>query len=183
MGPREELVERCAGLEVARFRQVVLRLWEHPPSVFLNDPGLAPLAPFARDADRQTVERAMRRLSRVRPPKRRAELQVALSLLADSTFPGVDWLARIPEEIRMASTLYERIRKEGEQRGEKQLLVRLLNQKFGPLPDEARERLETASLAQLRRWAGRVLTAETLADVFRAGRTRSQSKPGRRSGR
>jgi predicted transposase YdaD len=50
--------------------------------------------------------------------------------------------------------------------GERATLVRLLEQRFGPLSATARKRIEQAKRANLERWLDRVLTATTLADVL-----------------
>ncbi|HWN67243.1 MAG TPA: hypothetical protein VNM90_06360 [Haliangium sp.] len=50
--------------------------------------------------------------------------------------------------------------------GFKQALTRQLGRKFGELPDWARQRLQTASKADIERWGERVLVAGTLDDVF-----------------
>jgi hypothetical protein len=57
-------------------------------------------------------------------------------------------------------------RLEGRKRGEVEVLVRLLERKFGPLDAVSRARLATADSDQLLGWAERVLTAGRLAEVF-----------------
>jgi Putative transposase, YhgA-like len=52
--------------------------------------------------------------------------------------------------------------------GEAALLLHLLELKFGPVDEATRERVSRASSERRRLWAGRVLTAATLAEVFRA---------------
>lgn len=51
---------------------------------------------------------------------------------------------------------------EGEARGKAELLHKLASLKFGPLPEGIAERFERATIAELDRWAERVLTAPTL---------------------
>ena len=46
------------------------------------------------------------------------------------------------------------------------LEVRQLSMRFGPLPDEVRARVQSATPPQLDIWVERVLTATTLDDVF-----------------
>jgi len=55
---------------------------------------------------------------------------------------------------------------QGQQEGQRLLLGRQLRLKFGPLPAEASERLEKASLRQLESWAGRLLTATSLEEIW-----------------
>ncbi|MEM9593633.1 MAG: DUF4351 domain-containing protein [Acidobacteriota bacterium] len=55
---------------------------------------------------------------------------------------------------------------EGERQGHVDLLERQLGWKFGPLPEDARRRLDQASDAQLLEWSRRLLTAGRLEDVW-----------------
>ncbi|MGI5860950.1 MAG: Rpn family recombination-promoting nuclease/putative transposase [Myxococcales bacterium] len=45
-------------------------------------------------------------------------------------------------------------------------LLRLLERRFGPLPEEVRERAATASVSQLERWIDRSVDASSLSEVF-----------------
>lgn len=56
--------------------------------------------------------------------------------------------------------------KEGRKEGERNLLLRQLRARFGELPDAALARIEAAEDADLERWADRILTAQTIADVL-----------------
>lgn len=51
-------------------------------------------------------------------------------------------------------------------RGQQRLLLKQLGLKFGALSPDTVARVESATDEQLERWAGRVLTAEQLSDVF-----------------
>ena len=72
------------------------------------------------------------------------------------------------------SVIYEdwerRVREAGEERGEEKgrraLLLAQLAQRFGPLPEPARARIEAASTEELERMGLRVLMAQSLADVL-----------------
>jgi hypothetical protein len=54
----------------------------------------------------------------------------------------------------------------GREEGLRGLVELQLAQKFSPLPDEARARLQAASKDDLERFAGRILQAETLDEIF-----------------
>lgn len=45
-------------------------------------------------------------------------------------------------------------------------LRRLLERRFGPLPDQVLTRLQTAEIAELDRWLDRVLDADSVDAVF-----------------
>jgi hypothetical protein len=55
---------------------------------------------------------------------------------------------------------------QGRHEGEAALLLRLLERKFGPVPEEVRQRVAAADSDALLAWSERVLTAETLEEVF-----------------
>ncbi len=56
---------------------------------------------------------------------------------------------------------------QGVQQGEARLLRRQLIRRHGDLPALVEQRLETASTEEIERWADRVLTAQTLDDIFK----------------
>ena len=57
----------------------------------------------------------------------------------------------------------------GVQRGEARVLLALLKIRFGDLPDSVRRRVESADAESLLYWSTRVLTAQTLDEVFGDG--------------
>jgi hypothetical protein len=54
---------------------------------------------------------------------------------------------------------------QGLQRGEAQMLLRLLARKFGAVPEGVRRRIKGADAETLLVWSERVLTAERLEEV------------------
>jgi hypothetical protein len=82
-----------------------------------------------------------------------------------------------PEEAKMMSTFAERFIEQGLQQGleqglqrglqqgEAQMLLRLLERKFGAVPEGIRQRIEGAEADTLLAWSERVLTAERLEEV------------------
>ena len=54
----------------------------------------------------------------------------------------------------------------GEARGVREVLVGMLELRFGPLPAEATKRVENARFDELKGWSVRLLEAKTLAEVF-----------------
>ncbi|MFW6114343.1 MAG: DUF4351 domain-containing protein, partial [bacterium] len=56
--------------------------------------------------------------------------------------------------------------KVGVQKGQTALLQRLLTSRFGELPPRYQQRLEQADSDTLLKWSERILTAETLDDLF-----------------
>lgn len=75
-----------------------------------------------------------------------------------------EWNRELREEGRLVG-LKEGI-KQGRQKGEAALLLRLLERKFGHLDPQTRKRVRSADAESLLDWGERVLTAERLEDVF-----------------
>ena len=57
-------------------------------------------------------------------------------------------------------------RAEGEAKGRAELLMRLLERRFGPLPRTVKDRIAAAGPDTLELWGDRVLDAASLNDVF-----------------
>ena len=103
-------------------------------------------------------------------------------------FRVLDWMLRLPEDLDLEFreeliafeeetqmpyvTSVERIGiqkglQQGRQEGEAAVLLRLLALKFGPPSQEMRKRIEEADADTLLAWSGRILTAESVDDIFR----------------
>ena len=90
----------------------------------------------------------------------------------------VDYEKRYPQETRTMAGLRERLLNEGKQqgleqgleqgqaKGERTLLIRLLQHRFGELDEATHQRLEAATMADLERWTDNVLEARSLDEVF-----------------
>ncbi len=63
-------------------------------------------------------------------------------------------------------TIAEQLRAEGRVEGRVEILVQQLTLKFGPLPEALIATVRNASADQLQTWTVRVLTADTLDQLF-----------------
>lgn len=80
-------------------------------------------------------------------------------------------VAALDEEQRqdmasIADQLIAKGEKRGIEKGQRALVQRLLQRRFGPLPPEALARLASAAPSELEQWAERVLVAASLAEVL-----------------
>ena len=55
----------------------------------------------------------------------------------------------------------------GEAKGRAEALLKLAQLKFGAVPDDFARAIQTASVEQLDRWIGRVLSAESCGEILR----------------
>ncbi len=70
------------------------------------------------------------------------------------------------KEEGITMTIAEQLEKRGEKKGECTVLERLLKNRFGDIPEQYRKRVEQADSDKLLKWTDRVLTAETIDEVF-----------------
>ena len=94
----------------------------------------------------QTTEASPRRVLRRLPSRLRKELEKTL--------------------MSTAERLREQGLAEGKVKGRRELLLRQLSLRFGPLQPTVEARLQAATIADLDRWGDRVLTATTIEDVL-----------------
>lgn len=66
-------------------------------------------------------------------------------------------------------TTADMLRAEGRTQGQREMLLKLLNQRFGALLEDAAARIAAAGPAELEAWFDRGLTASTLAGVLGDG--------------
>ncbi|MBN2701525.1 MAG: DUF4351 domain-containing protein [Methylothermaceae bacterium] len=86
------------------------------------------------------------------------------------------YVQEYPKEAEIMSTFAERFieqgiqqgMQKGMQQGEARILIRLLQRKFGDLPENIRQRIEAADVDTLLAWSDRVLTARNLEEVVRS---------------
>ncbi|MEC5161079.1 MULTISPECIES: DUF4351 domain-containing protein [unclassified Janthinobacterium] len=95
----------------------------------------------------------------------------------------IDWMMQLPAELDnelwadipamersnampYMSYFERKFRGEGMRKGQQSLLAMQLEERFGALPDEARERLASASDTQLLAWAKALLRAQSVDEVF-----------------
>ncbi len=71
-----------------------------------------------------------------------------------------------PEEAKIMQSFSTRFRDEGIRIGEANVVLYQLEQKFGSIPDEFRERVQHADSDTLLRWSGKLLTGDTIDEVL-----------------
>ena len=81
------------------------------------------------------------------------------------------WLDQARAEGRQQGLAegHQRGLREGTLQGQRSLVLMLVEQKFGPLAEELRERIKQADQTQLLTWAQKILTARSLSEFLEAG--------------
>jgi hypothetical protein len=113
----------------------------------------------------RTLQRALAELKTL-PPDHVLQVRAPPVLVAYSPTVMQDLENHGMNALQEAQALYQEWRQGAERDGQASILIYLLSQRFGEVPPEVAERIEHASGDTLKRWAGRVLTAQSLDDVF-----------------
>ena len=154
--------ETATGETRLTFTYRLVLVWEHEATALLEGPvGLVSLLPFAKGATEELVDLGLTRLATVQPLRRRAELVAALATFAEDAFPGVTWADRMPEELLMTSSIYqkglakgrvegrvegrEEGRVEGREEGRHQVVGAWLRQRVGEDASRFERRLSSAT--------------------------------------
>jgi predicted transposase YdaD len=167
--------ESFLGLEARQdFR--VINLWEvEAQTVFdLELTALLPFVPILKDgAEQATVQQA---LDQLRQDEELVELESLLGFFASFVLETdvVRQIMRWDMAVLKESPWYQEILLQGEklgeqrgrQEGERSLILRLLNRKFGALPESLRLRVEALNLEQLETLSEALLDFSTVHDLL-----------------
>jgi len=189
--PRELVYQQAVGGRVMNeWRFGVVRLWEQSPKRLLAlGPGGAALVPLSAEASLPLVAEASRKIQRDAPLGQRPDLLAILYAFAEGRYTAAQLARVIPEEVTMASGLFEKARVIGETKGRaegraeeaRQICVGLAKTLHPAVADRVVPVIEGCSeLTRLRQWA---LRASRLSDVefvqLVAGRASARSSRGR----
>lgn len=126
-----------------------------------------------RSQSPEALARPIKRLAALLAGPDGADLRRAFCVfLRESLIPGRFPEAKIPEildleEVRpmLRQTVLEWTR-EWERQGRRDLLLRQMERRFGPLMGRDRERVDAADSERLLDWGERILTAGSLEEIF-----------------
>jgi hypothetical protein len=136
----------------ARLEYQILRLWEQNPQIILDSqrPGLIPLVALMGQPNRieERLEACASTLTTQIESKQEQENLLTLTVLLGSLQPNtqnaIEAFIRSRRMVDlMESPLLQKWLNEAEQRGERQMLLRVLTRKFGNLPETVVETLST----------------------------------------
>lgn len=143
-----------------------IRLWEEPVEVFLSTPGLLPYAVLSQASDKeQVLARVVEELEQISDPREQSNLAAATSILAglELNEQTIRQLMRSP--AMRESTMYQSILREGEARGERELVLKLLTRKVGSLSPELTTKVSALSRERLEALAEALLDFTSVEDL------------------
>jgi hypothetical protein len=164
--PHELVFRELLGGRLLHERRFdIVRLWElEAPEALSLGPGGAALVALARGADLATIGKASAQIRRLAPTAQRADLLAILQSLSEGRYTARQLARVIPEEVVMASSIFEKAIEKGIERGLEQGFAK------GRL-DESRRICAALVKRQHARVAARLLPAiEACTDVARLHR-------------
>jgi len=143
-------------------RYKAIRLWEQDPAVFLDNPGLLPLAPLTKtDSPEILLSQIAERIARIPQESERQNITGCTEILAGLRFDKDLIYQFLREEMMQESVIYQDILQKGELKGELRgelkgekrealkLITKLLNRQLGQLNSFLIERIQELSTQQL----------------------------------
>ena len=156
-----------------RFSFDILNMQEVPAQVFLDSPRSAErvLAVVSKSADpRATIRRILASWKKLPENELRENVDRlrTLSQLRKREIMAIEEVKHMPFELDITeSEIYKMGQVQGIAEGARQVLVRFLEKRFGPLTRADKKRIGTGSQTDLDQWTDRSVTAGTVAEVFR----------------
>ena len=158
-------VEQFAtGNTVHRYR--VIRLWEQDPAPLLANSALLPLAVLAQtDSPAALLEQVAAQVDMIEEPQQQRDISAYTEILAGLKFDK-DLIRRfLREGLMQESVIYQEIEQEARQKGELNLVLRLLTRKVGQISPEVRSLIQQLPLAQLEELGEALLDFGSMQDL------------------
>ncbi|MFB2919109.1 Rpn family recombination-promoting nuclease/putative transposase [Aerosakkonema funiforme] len=128
----------------------VIRLWEQDPAIFLDNPGLLPLAVLARsDSPQALLEQVAERVDRIENSERRQGVAACTEILAGLRFESNLIRSILGADFMRQSVIYQEILQEGRTEEALLLVTRLLECKFGDIAPVLLEKIRSLSIQDL----------------------------------
>lgn len=148
----------------------VIRLWEQDPAIFLDNPGLLPLAVLTRsDSPQSLLEQVAERVDRIENTERRQGIAACTGILAGLRFEKDLIRSILRSDFMRQSVIYQDILQEGRQEGKKEeamlFVTRQLKYKFGEIEPVIQEKLGSLSLLELEDLGEDLLDFSTVTDL------------------
>ncbi len=149
-----------------KLKDIPYESWQHSDNLVarLNLPNMR----YPADQKKEVFDQAYHGLLALEPDRvKQAKYLSFIDIYAGLTDNELQqWRQQYLEDEPNMAGYAEYLRQEGRQEGERTVLERLLNRRFGTLSPEITEKLSEASSLDLENWAEKVLDAQTLDDVF-----------------
>lgn len=128
----------------------VIRLWEQPTQLFLESPGLLPLAVLTQTPDQaSTLRQVASRVETIQDMRVQSNVAASAAILAGLSLQKDLINQVLRKEIMQQSVIYQEIKGEGRTEEGRSLVLRLLKRRIGSITPELEEQVQALALPQL----------------------------------
>ncbi len=161
-------------IENTRHQFEVIRLWEQPPSIFLESVGLYPFASLAQTDEPESILRTVAaKIEDIGTPKIQANLAATVFILAGLVLDRNRVKQILRRDNMRESSTYQDILAEGEEKGETQgrikeakgLVIRLLTRKLGNVSPKLLAKIEALPLERVESLGEDLLDFTSIANL------------------
>lgn len=174
-----ELVQQSVfALPSTRHEFAVMRLWEQPTAMFLQTPGLLPLAVLSRtDNPVGVLNQVAGAIEQITEPRVQQNLAASSAILAGLVLETENIQQILRRELMRESVFYQTILQEGKQEGRQEgrqegkqeegmvIVLRQLARRIGAVTPELQSRIQSLSLPQLEDLGEALLDFADAADL------------------
>jgi predicted transposase YdaD len=158
---KEVFIEAYSS-ETTIHRYRVIRMWEQDSALFLNNPGLLPLAPLTRTNSPQSLlSQVSENVAKISDRETQQDIAAYTEILAGLRFEKNLIRQLLSEEIMQESVIYQDILQKGEQR----TIIRLLNRRFGEIDSSLLNSIRMLTIEKLDNLADSLLDFSEISDL------------------
>ncbi len=152
----------------------VIRLWEVPYEPLLEAPGLLPFAVLSQEANREMVlEKVARQIEEIGDRTTKSNIAASTAILAGLLLKRDTINRLLREDIMKESVIYQDIKSQGIAEGKAEgrqeeavnLIMLLLNSRFGQISSDLSEKISQLSVEQLESLGASLLSFQTESDL------------------
>jgi predicted transposase YdaD len=153
----------------------VIRLWEVPTEELLTSPGLLPFAVLSKTENPESIlEKVAKQIETITDETDKVNITATTAILAGLVLDKMIIRRLLREEIMKESVIYQEIESIGEAKGEARgiakgeanLILRLLDKRFGKISVDLTEQIRGLSLEKLDSLGESLLDFESIADLI-----------------
>jgi predicted transposase YdaD len=152
--------------ETTIHRYQVIRMWEQKPELFLNNPGLLPLAPLTQTTQPETLlSQVASEIAKITDKQSKQNTAAYTEILAGLRFKKDLIRQLLREDVMKESVIYQDILQTGEKKEALKILNLLLNRRFGQIDSLILERIRLLPTNQLEVLAEASLDFSQISDL------------------
>ncbi|MBW4505604.1 MAG: Rpn family recombination-promoting nuclease/putative transposase [Scytonematopsis contorta HA4267-MV1] len=152
--------------ETTIHRYHVIRMWEQDPALFLDNPGLLPLAPLTKtDSPRALLAQVAERVAKISDIAEQQSIAGCLGILAGLRFDKDLIHQFLREDIMRESVIYQDIWERSRKEEAATFCLKLINQRFGDIDASIIQQIKILTVEQIETLGGALFNISEIGDL------------------